>query len=467
MTYSEAFMKWWAVRGVTVDVLISEGIRLESKDGLNHMVIPYMSDGVELFSRWIGSNKTEFYTKDPMIMYGKAVSNEVIHIVQDEIERLLLLSAGIKNVMAFPLDMANWKECLDNMKTLIHDAIAVCLAFHKDERGVSHEELISEHIGIHKCFNVIYDEGCVSLLDQFKSGGHKSVVDSIMNAKPVPISNVKDFMDYQQEILNHYAMGEPRGLSTGYDNLDKYWTHQKGSMNIWVGIPSSGKSEFLDGIALNSIRLHDWKWAFYSPENMPAQFHFQKLAEKHVGLPMFGEERMGVGDLKTAMARLSRSIKIITPQENSLDLDQILLKAKVCKMRYRIDAMVIDPYNEVEHTRPNGMSETEYVSLFLGKIRHFSRIHEIETHIVAHPTKMQKDERNVGEYPVPTPYDISGSANFRNKADNCFSVWRKYNNNPDNEVEVHVQKVRNKNIGQIGKAVFNWQRFNGRFKENC
>lgn len=82
--------------------------------------------------------------------------------------------------------------------------------------------------------------------------------------------------------------------------------------------------------------------------------------------------------------------------------------------------------------------------------------------LVAHPTKLQKKDN--GEYPVPTPYDINGSANFRNKADNCLAVWRSYSNN-DGLVEIHVQKIRDKNLGRLGKIELYWDRATGILNE--
>jgi twinkle protein len=58
---------------------------------------------------------------------------------------------------------------------------------------------------------------------------------------------------------------------------------------------------------------------------------------------------------------------------------------------------------------------------------------------------------------VPSLYDISGSANWRNKADNGLSLWRAFKDkNNNNTVEVHVQKVKRKGIGRLGKQLFAW-----------
>ena len=82
--------------------------------------------------------------------------------------------------------------------------------------------------------------------------------------------------------------------------------------------------------------------------------------------------------------------------------------------------------------------------------------------IVAHPTKLRKDKN--GSYPVPTPYDISGSAHWRNKADNAISVYRpNMTDYKDPSFEIHVQKIRFIEVGRVGKADLRYDYITGRY----
>ena len=47
--------------------------------------------------------------------------------------------------------------------------------------------------------------------------------------------------------------------------------------------PRDGKSEFTDELVLRLCLRHEWKIAFFSPENMPIAYHLHKLAEKLTG----------------------------------------------------------------------------------------------------------------------------------------------------------------------------------------
>jgi twinkle protein len=75
---------------------------------------------------------------------------------------------------------------------------------------------------------------------------------------------------------------------------------------------------------------------------------------------------------------------------------------------------------------------------------------------VAHPVK---PVREPGKLPIPTLYDIAGSANWANKTDIGFSVYR---DDQARKVDVHIRKVRYKLVGKIGQAAF---RYNRRYSE--
>ena len=130
-------------------------------------------------------------------------------------------------------------------------------------------------------------------------------------------------------------------------------------------------------------------------------------------------------------------------------------------LRYGTNVLVIDPYNEIEHRRPPNMTETEFISQLLGKVRRFAVNHDVHVFVVAHPVKMPR----VGDKPpgAPTLYDISGSANWANKADIGLAVHR-----PDfdgDEVEIHIHKVRHKWVGKPGGMSLRYDRITGRYFE--
>jgi twinkle protein len=116
---------------------------------------------------------------------------------------------------------------------------------------------------------------------------------------------------------------------------------------------------------------------------------------------------------------------------------------------------VIDPWNKLDHQYEG--SETSYISRCLDEMDIFNKKNNVHGFLVAHPTKMQKDDS--GDYAVPNLYSISGSAHFFNKAALGWTVYKK----GDGLSDVHVQKVKFKYWGEIGLINYLWDDKNGRY----
>jgi twinkle protein len=92
-------------------------------------------------------------------------------------------------------------------------------------------------------------------------------------------------------------------------------------------------------------------------------------------------------------------------------------------------------------------------------ISNFNKKNGTHSFIVAHPTKMKRGADL--QYEVPGLYDISGSANFYNKADIGICMYKEENNRN----KLIVQKVKFKFWGQVGQVDLNWNPDNGRYDE--
>jgi twinkle protein len=169
---------------------------------------------------------------------------------------------------------------------------------------------------------------------------------------------------------------------------------------------------------------------------------------------------MRPAELTGALAWIDQHYWFIRTEEDAPPtIDWILEKARGAVLRHGANGLIIDPYNEIEHRRPSNMTETEYISEMLGKVKRFAVNHDVHVWFVAHPVKMQPVN---GKLPVPTLYDISGSANWTNKPDIGLAVHRNFETN---QAEIHVQKVRDKWVGQPGKVTLDYDKATGRYSE--
>jgi twinkle protein len=256
------------------------------------------------------------------------------------------------------------------------------------------------------------------------------------------------FLDVQRI----YDEGIGQGHSTGWENVDEFLTIKPKQLTIITGMPSHGKSEWLDALCVNLARLHKYRICFFSPENHPLEMHCKKIIEKIARKQFWGKERMNDDEMMKAMETADKYFSFVKIDETSFRPTDIINEAlpwlDATGLTYP-KALVIDPWNEMDHSRPSGLSETEYISQTLTVLRKAARDFNVHLFLVAHPMKLQKQAD--GNYPVPKPYDISGSAHWYNKADNAIAIWRDVVNQPE-RTEVHIQKVRFNSNGHPGMS---------------
>ena len=286
----------------------------------------------------------------------------------------------------------------------------------------------------------------------------ENIISSVTDWSSMGIKSVKET---EQKIFDlKYNPALERGLDLGWNSVK---LRLKTGLYVITGIPGSGKSVWLDNVIIKSILNHRWKWLIFSPENNQRQNHIKDMIEIMADKEL---RNMGDSEISSALELLNEYMAFIEPPNNdALRIENIMKLVEMYHTDNKINGFVLDPYNEFSYTRPQGMSETEYVSLFMSEIRKKTTKHELSCWIVAHPTKLKK--KDDGKYPVPTAYDIAGSANFYNKADQIVCIHRNKSReeNPENIVEIFVQKIKRKTNGELGMYQLKFNYRTNRFNE--
>lgn len=278
---------------------------------------------------------------------------------------------------------------------------------------------------------------------------------------------IKSPSAYRERVKALHQKGLPPGDKTGWPVLDKHYSVVPGQFTVVTGWPGSGKSEWLDALLVNLSR-QGWKVAMFSPENHPVELHIAKILEKLSGKP-FGAgptERMTIEDVDAFSEELESFAFLEQPGEDALTIQDVVEAAGpfLAKHEGGKRGLVIDPWNELEHWRPPGLSETEYVSKTLSFIRNWARRNKVHVWIVAHPQKMRRED---GKLPIPRPDMISGSQHWWNKCDAAVTVWRDFEKMDSQDVDIHVQKIRFKHVGRPGLITLRYDRITGRYHQQA
>jgi twinkle protein len=334
------------------------------------------------------------------------------------------------------------------------------IAVDNDEPGNKLEEELSRRLGKDRCHKVVWPEGCKDSNDVLVKYGKTVLSECIEHAKPYPIAGTYNADNLTESIDRLYDGGVERGVSTGWTTIDPYYLVRPGAFTVVTGIPSSGKSNWMDAVMVNIAKKHGWNFAIFSPENQPLEDHMARVLEKYIGQPFTDgpTPRMSKEDLARGKSWLTKHFTWILPSDDKeWSINVILEAAKRLVLTKGIRGLIIDPWNELEHTREGNQTETEYISIALKRIRQFGRRYGIHIWVVAHPAKLYRDKN--GKYPIPTLYDISGSARWRDKSDNGIVIWRDLQKEEGCSIEVHVEKIRFRQDGKrgIGELTYNWR----------
>lgn len=472
-------VKWFAARGIPESVLIRNGVMTAEEwcpvceDRVGHILFPFRrgSDHINTKHR-CGQKHFRMEKGAERILYGlnDCDGEATVVVVEGEIDKLSCEVAGYRNCLSVPdgapaPDATNYATkfvFLDSAKDLFDRVTTVILAPDADAPGQALLEELARRIGREKCRRVTWPDGIKDANECLVQIGADELRRCLEEAEPFPIEGLIEVPDLHIGLDDLYDKGFDRGVTTGWLTFDRHYRTRVGLMTIVTGIPGHGKSHFLDALMVKLAMHHGWSFGICSPENQPLERHLAGILATYAGKPFHQgpTERMTKGEMHAARDWAREHFAFVLPDEPTIDA--ILERAKALVYRLGIKGFVIDPWNELENARPAGKSETEYISDSLGRLRRFARHFRIHLWLVAHPTKMKRDDD--GEEPVPGLWDISGSAHFRNKADAGLSVWRNIKDTSQ-PVQVHVLKVRFAETGEPGMVEFAYSPATGQYRE--
>ena len=472
----DTIVNWFGKRKISQRVLqdmnIAYGMEYmpQAQKDVATIQFPYIQDKkiVNVKSRTSGKNFKlvsgailVFYNIDAI-----KTSTEAL-IVEGEIDALSFIEAGYDMVVSVPngASKGNQKlEYLDNCWQYFENKEKIYIGTDNDEPGIALRNELVRRLGDERCFLLDYKDSKDGNEYLVKHGAI-ALAELVKEAKPVPIEGIFLAHELQADVSDLYERGLPAGDKIGLGDFDEHLSFIPGQMTMVTGIPNHGKSSFLDYVCELLAVKHKWKFGVFSPENFPLSLHASQILEKIIG-KRFGSkgdennlDRMTPEERDMGMEFVNNHFFFIRPKDENYTLDNILSLARKLILKYGINALIIDPWNTLEHLIPPGISETTYISNQLAKLYSFKQRYNVHLFLVAHPKKMMKDKKTM-QYEVPTLYDINMSANFFNKADNGFTVYRNF---AEKRTYVYVQKVKFRHMGKVGHTKFLYDWDCGRF----
>jgi twinkle protein len=458
---------WFADRGISKqtlqDLQVTEGPEFMPQTGKSENTIQFnyfmgdqlinvkYRDGRKNFKLYKGAEKI-FYNINSIIGYDTCV------IVEGEMDVLAMHEAGVKNVISVPNGAtlnSNNLDYLDNCIDYFEDKEKVILAVDADEPGQALKQEFIRRLGAEVCYLIDFDD-CKDANDYLIKYGNSALRHAVDNVRPVPLEGVSTLRDIEDELKDFVQNGFKPGFQIGIENFDKIFSTYTSQFITVTGIPSSGKSDFVDQMCVGYNKNYGWKTAFASPENQPTFLHAHKLMRK-VWMDMPSPGDIGGNKWNQVADHVNDNFFFIDMDKYSLEA--VLRKGAELVKRKGIKCLVIDPFNKVRDTNANSDDVNRYTLEYLQKIEVFAKKYDVLVIVVAHPTKMYKDKD--GKIEEPTMYNIKGGGEWYDASYHGLLVHRDYE---AKTVKAKVLKVKFQNLGENGaEAHFTWERRSGSF----
>ena len=458
---------WFASRGISKQTLTD----LRVSEGMEWMPQTGRSENTIRFNYWMGDQLINIKYRDARknfklfkgaekIFYNidSVVGHDSVIIVEGEMDVLAFHEAGVKNVISVPNGAtltSNNLDYLDNCIDYLDDK-KIILALDADEPGQALKQEFIRRLGAEACF-LIDLEGCKDANECLVKCGPEQLRANVEKARPVPLEGVSTLKDVEDELVDFVKNGFKPGFQIGLENFDKIFSTYTGQFITVTGIPSSGKSDFVDQMCVGYNNKYQWKTAFASPENQPTYLHAHKLMRKvWMDMPnasdVYSEKWNQVAD------HVNDNFFFIDMDKYTLE--SVLRKGAELVKRKGIKCLVIDPFNKIRDINGNESGDVNVYTLeYLSKIEIFAKKYDVLVIVVAHPTKMYKGTD--GKIEEPTMYNIKGGGEWYDASYHGLLVHRDYD---AQTVKAKVLKVKFQNLGENGaEAHFTWERRSGSF----
>lgn len=436
-------------RGLDPEVIARLGVLASSRLSGDCIAIPYLLSGkpVQYKYRTLGATKAFATDKGfKSIPYNvDCLSDPTLTgpllVVEGEPDVWAAIQSGFPRVISVPSGApaeagdgtGKRYDWIEYVLPHVRDDKEIILAVDGDGPGANLLHDLSLRFGRHRCKYIRYPEGTKDLNDIVDVYSELAVRHAIEDAPYLKVEGVFRLSELP-------PINAAPALSTGIVSMDDIYKVRTGDVTVLTGMPGHGKTSLANEVACRMADKHKWNTVFCSLEQSPQVDHRRALRSYHSQEPEF---LMGPAAKAKADAWIDDYFSFIVANEDEdTTLTWLLQKLAAAVIRYNAKMTILDPWNELDHTHPPDMTQTQYVGFAIRQFKRFARKYGVHFIVCAHPSKMRRDRD--GNFPMPTLYDISDSAHWANKADLGLVVHRP--NVVNSEAQIWNVKSRYRNI---------------------
>lgn len=447
MPMHEKHKQWVEARGISAELAEKFGLVTTKDNGGYWLAVPYLENGQVINHKYRRTSEKMHRMdsgaplglwnadclNDPKVRGGQAP----VVITEGEWDALAAVQSGFQYAVSVPngapatetadLATASRYAWVDRHLDALRQVREFIIAADADQAGYNLAADLVGLLGADRCRFIEYPFPCKDLNEVLVEYGPEKVVDCISTAKPYPVQGLYRLSDFPER-------GEVRAYSVGVEPINDMIAIVPGTLTVITGYANMGKSTLLNSIIGHTLMNHfPVCVASFETDVKPILRDGLRMAmmqcSKH---DLTTLDCSDVDDiLEQRLSIISQSVE----EDMELDIERFLDLCTLAVRRNGVKMVVLDPWNELEHKRRSDETETDYIGRAIRACKRFAKQYDVAFWIAAHPTKPHE-----GTKKIPALYDISGSANWANKADYGLTYHRpKFN---DNLAKIMVSKVR-------------------------
>lgn len=440
--------EWIEARGISVELAEKFGLATVQINGKAWLSVPYVERGqtVNHKYRLISEKRHQMDQGARLCLWNHDClledSKKPVVICEGEWDALTAIGLGYRAV-SVPNGSSGGEGELSYLwdaRSILNEIGSFILATDSDEAGLKLRANLVAHLGADRCSFVDYGADCKDLNETLQLYGPEAARHVLDDAKPFPVKGLYTIDDFpERPDLTVWPTGI-EALNDVGDTGKPSLAIVPGTLTVFTGHANMGKSTVMDCIVASLLK-RGIPTCLASFETDVKPILVNDLRKTMLGV---GAHELRSADTSACDAVIRSKLHIISQsvdEDEEMNLEYFLDLCRTSVLRRGTRVIIIDPWNELEHKMRPGENETAYIGRALRAIKRFAKVHDVAFWIIAHPTKPFE-----GKVRLPRLLDISGSANWANKAD--FGLT--YHRGESNDADLVVTKVRKGYPGRRG-----------------
>jgi twinkle protein len=336
-------------------------------------------------------------------------------VVGGELDALSCVVAGWSNVVSSTVGEPNWKP---ETTALLDSCEDIVVVYDNDEAGRKGAARLVETLGSHRCRLGAWPVGTKDAneaLQKFGSGFDLTAI--VDESKSLGTESIVKVSDIRDEYVQELRGGKPRGVSSGWTDLDALVGGIRfGEVTLVTGDTASGKSTFCSNFALNMARAGHR--VLFCPFELGPKRQLAKFVRQ---FSQTAPDLLSDSELDSTLDSLDGLPLFLLRRYGAIKLEAMRNTLLHCIRRLGVRFVVLDHLHFMVSEGPEERTDLDAMMKMFAEVAVDLRVHIV---VVAHPRQAHSSNETHKDNRIIQASDLKGSAGLKQLSDNIWSVWR-------------------------------------------